>query len=187
MATVNLHPSGTVSGNQNWTINNGGSTAHAVLADSDDTTYIKTAAQSQYCVVEVDNYTAGGTVDSIRWYVRGAYALTRSGDIDMQVVLGTGSHAPVSGSADAHYSETFTLTFNAGYARQDYYGTARTTSDGASTAWNIGTLNSLRLDINTSPVDPPGISQAWGAKAYVEVTYEPVAVTDNTTFFGTNF
>ena len=118
MATVNLHPSGTVSGNQNWTVQGGG-TAHGNLFDTDDTTGVRAAAQNRYCVVELDDYTSGGTVDSIRWYVRGAYVNTRSGDTDLQVVLGTGSHAPISGSADAYYSETFTLTFNAEYAPQD--------------------------------------------------------------------
>ena len=189
MATLSLHPNGTVSGDQNWGIDNGGSTAHAVLADSDDASFVKDGNQNQYCVVELDQFpiSTAESITSIRWYIRAAYGLTRSGTLEIQVVLGTGSHAPVSGSADAYYTENVTITFNGGYARQDYYGTARTTSDGASTAWNIGTLNSLRLDINTSPVDPPGISQAWVAKAYVEVTYEPVAVTDNATFFGTNF
>ena len=129
MATVNLHPSSTVSGNQEWTIQDGG-TAHGELSDSSDDTGIEISAQNEYCVLELDDYTAGGTVDSIRWYVRGAYANTRSGDTDIQIVLGTGSHAPVSGSADAYYSETFRLTFNAGYAPQDYYGTARATDGG---------------------------------------------------------
>jgi hypothetical protein len=184
MATVNLHPSGTVSGDQQWTIDNGGSTAHAVLADSDDASFVLQADQSRFCVVEVDNYTAGGTVDSIRWYIRAAYGLTRSGTLEMQVVLGTGSHAPVSGSADAYYTENVTITHNAGYARQDYYGTARTT-DGSS-AWDATSLNALRLDLNTSPVDPPAISQAWVSKAYVEVTYTTAAA-DNATFFGANF
>ena len=141
---------------------------------------------SNYCVVSLDNYTAGGTVDSIRWYVRGAYQNTRSGDTDLQVTLGTGSHAPVSGSADAYFSETFTLTFNAGYAPQDYYGTARTT-DGSS-AWDATSLDALRLDINTSPEDPAAISRAYIYKAYVEVTYTAAAVSaDNATFFGANF
>ena len=188
MATVNLHPSSTVSGNQQWTVQGGG-TAHANLADTSDTTGVTEAAQNRFCVLELDNYTSGGTVDSIRWYVRGAYVLTRSGDTDVQVVLGTGSHAPVSGSADAYFSETFTLTFNAGYAPQDYYGTARTT-DGSS-AWDATSLNALRLDINTTPEAPdsPGgpteTAVIW--KAYVVVTYTAAVSADNATFFGANF
>ena len=187
MATVNLHPSSTVSGNQNWGIDNGGSTADAVLSDTDDASFVKDGNQNQHCVVELDNFTAtADSITSIRWYIRAAYALTRGGTLDIQVVLGTGSHAPISGSADAYYTENVTITFNAGYARQDYYGTARTT-DGSS-AWDTTSLNSLRLDINTSPADPPAISQPWVSKAYVEVTYvEPTAVTHNATFFGSNF
>tara|TARA_Y100000310_G_scaffold130980_1_gene130203 strand:+ start:108 stop:674 length:567 start_codon:yes stop_codon:yes gene_type:complete len=188
MATVNLHPNGIVTGNQQWTIQGGG-TAEGNLADSDDTTGVRQAAQSRYCVVELDDYTSGGTVDSIRWYVRGSYVNTRSGDTDLQVVLGTGSHAPITGSADAYYSETFTLTFNAGYAPQDYYGTARA-NDGSS-AWDATSLDALRLDINTSPEAPdiPGgpEQQARIWKAYVEVTYTEAVAADNATFFGANF
>ena len=188
MATVNLHPSSTVSSNQQWTIQGGG-TAHANLADTSDSTGVTEDDQNRYCVVELDDYTAGGTVDSIRWYVRGAYVNTRSGNTDLQVVLGTGSHAPVSGSADAYFSETFTLTFNAGYTPQDYYGTAR--ADDGSSAWDATSLNALRLDINTTPEAPdvPGgvIQQARIWKAYVEVTYTAAVAADNATFFGANF
>ena len=186
MATVNLHPNGIVTGNQQWTIQGGGgaSTAEGNLSDSSDTTGLYEAAQSRYCVLELDSYTVGDIVNSIRWYVRGSYVNTRSGNTDLQVQLGTGSHAPITGSADAYFSETFTLTFNAGYAPQDYYGTARTT-DGSS-AWDATSLNALRLNINTSIEDPPAVSFAQAAKAYVEVTYIPAA-TDNAVFFGTNF
>jgi hypothetical protein len=189
MATVNLHPSGTVSGDQDWTVQGGG-TAHANLADSNDATGVRTSVQNDYCVLELDNYTVGATVDSIRWYVRGSYTVTRGGNTDVQVVLGSGSHAPVSGSADAYFSETFTLTFNAGYAPQDYYGTSRTT-DGSS-AWDATSLNALRLDINTTPENPNPAggpderANIW--KAYVEVTYTAaVSAADNATFFGANF
>ena len=188
MAIVNLYPSATVSGNQNWTIQ-GGSDAHSNLADTSDSTGVRAYQINKYCVVELDNFTVSAdSVTSIRWYVRGAYVNTRSGDTDVQVVLGKIGHAPVSGSADAYFSETFTLTFNAGYAPQDYYGTARTT-DGSS-AWDATSLNSLRLDINTTP-EAPAVGggpqeQARIWRAYVEVTYSPIA-TDNAVFFGTNF
>ena len=192
MATVKLNPNGIVTGNQQWDLNGGGggATADGNLSDFLDNTGVKQTGQSRFCVLVLDNYTAGGTVDSIRWYVRGSYTVTRSGDTDIQVVLGTGSHAPVTGSADAYYSETFTLTFNAGYAPQDYYGTARTT-DGSS-AWDATSLNDLRLDINTTPENPNPAGgpneQANIWKAYVEVTYTPaVTVTNNATFFGANF
>ena len=188
MATVNLHPNGTVSADQDWTIVGGG-TAHANLADSNDSTGVYATAQNKYCVLELDDYTAGGTVTSIRWYVRGAYTVTRGGNTGVQVVLGTGSHAPISGSADAHFSETFTLTFNAGYAPQDYYGTAR--ADDGSSAWDATSLNALRLGINTTPENPNPAggpnerANIW--KAYVEVTYTPETTAENAIFFGTNF
>jgi len=183
MPTVNLLPSSDLSGNQNFDLV-GGSAAYSNLAGGTDARGVQASLQNKYCVVELDDYTVGAEVESIRWYVRGAYRIVRSGDTDVQVVLGTGSHAPVTGSASAYYSETFTLTFNGGYAPQDYYGTARTT-DGSS-AWDATSLNALRLDVNTSPADPPAISQIMMAKCYVEVTYT-AAVTDNATFFGANF
>jgi hypothetical protein len=189
MATVNLLPSSDVSGNQNFDLV-GGTAAYANLEDGGDTRGVQASDQNKYCVVELDNYTAGGTVDSIRWYVRGAYRFIRSGDTDVQVVLALGDHAPVTGSANAHYSETFTLTFNGGYAPQDYYGTARTTDVGGN-PWVALTLNDLRLDINTTPEAPdtPGgpTQQATIWQAWVEVTYTAAAVTDNATFFGANF
>ena len=69
MATVNLLPSSDVSGNQNFDLV-GGTDGYENLADGNDTRGVQASAQNKYCVVEVDNYTAGGTVDSIRWYVR---------------------------------------------------------------------------------------------------------------------
>ena len=191
MATVKLMPSGTHS--SNWDLNNtgGGSSAHANLAEVNDSNWITANDQNKFCVLEVDNYTSGGTVDSIRWYVKGAYRVTRGGDTDIQVVLGTGSHDPAGSGADAYFSETFTLTFNAGYAVQEYYGTARTT-DGSS-AWDSTSLNALRLDINTTPEAPNLVGgpdeEAFITRAYVEVTYDTTVVTvaDNATFFGANF
>ena len=76
MATVNLLPSSDVSGNQNFDLV-GGTAAYANLEDGGDTRGVEASDQNKYCVVELDNYTAGGTVDSIRWYVRGAYRITR--------------------------------------------------------------------------------------------------------------
>ena len=49
MATVNLHPSSTVSGNQDWTVAGGG-IAHSNLADSNDSTGVYAIAQNKYCV-----------------------------------------------------------------------------------------------------------------------------------------
>ena len=160
MATVNLNPNGTVS-NQ-WDVSSG-DTVHDALADSDTASYIRDDAQNQTCLVELDNFGATHTsITSIRHYVSGFKFNTRSGDTDIQVKL-------EAQDGTVYYSENHSLNFNS-YIAQDHYGTARTTSDG-STAWTQLRLNNLRLNINTSPEDPDGVSAAQVVKAYVEVTY----------------
>tara|TARA_Y100000593_G_scaffold79711_1_gene148469 strand:- start:134 stop:718 length:585 start_codon:yes stop_codon:yes gene_type:complete len=161
MATVNLEPSSTVS--NNWIITSGDGTAHGVLSDSADSSHITVGAQGKVCIVQLDDYSSGGTITSIRFYVRGVLFNTRSGNTDIQVIL-------ENSSGTALYTETVTLNFTAGYANEDHYGTARTTSDGSS-AWTDADLDGLRLNINTSPEDPPAISKALVSKASVEVTY----------------
>jgi hypothetical protein len=160
MATVNLHPSSTVS-NQ-WTINGGDGTVHGVLSDSNDASSIRDNAQNQTAIVQLDDFTAGGTITSIRHYIRGYKHNARSGDVEVQVII-------ENSSGTALYSENHQLLFN-DYNAQDFNGTARTTSDGSS-AWTTTDLNGLRLNINTSPEDPPGFSFANVVKAYIEVTY----------------
>jgi len=174
MATVNLHPNSTVSNNFN--ILNGG-TADEVLADSTENTLIRTQSQNKECIVELDDYTSGGTINSIRHYIRGFKFNTRGGDVEVQVKLENHTGTDL-------YSENHQLLFN-GYVAQDFNGTARTTSDGSS-AWSNTDLNGLRLSVNTTPEDPDGPSYAVIIKAYVEVTYTSAAV-DDAIFFGTNF
>jgi len=179
MATVNLHPSATVGVINPWTIVGGSGTVHENLADSDDSSLIRTNAINKDAFMELDDYTAGGTVDSIRWYIRGVMYNTRSGDVDIQVIL-------TNASGVTHYAETARLNFTAGYAPEDHYGTARATPVGSSNPWSAAHLNELRLNINTSIEDPPAVSFAQVVKAYVEVTYTAEAE-DNAVFFGTNF
>ena len=180
MATVNLDPTSTL--NNNWTISLGGSgTVHQNLADTSDTSYIYTDGQDKTARVELVNSVEylNKSIDSVRFYIRGVYSNTRSGNVDIQVILEDSSNT-------ALYSETITLNFTAGYAPEDHYGTARTTSSGLGAGWTSSDLDGLRLNINTSPEDPPGVSYAQITKAYVEVTYTE-AVTDNAVFFGCNF
>ena len=159
MATVNLNPDGTVS--NNWDVS-AGDTAHDALRTSGSATYIRTTDQSKTCIVTLDDYSSGGTITSIRYCVSGFMFNARSGDTDIQVIL-------ENSSGSALFTETETLNFNS-YVAEDHYGTARTTSDG-STAWNDSDLDGLRLNINTSPEDPPSPSYATVIKAWVEVTY----------------
>ena len=165
MATVNLHPSSTVS--NDWTISGGSGTVHENLADSSDTSLIRTQDQNDYAIVELDDLDYSGlniaSIDSVRFYVRGVLYNARSGNTDIQVRM-------QNSSAVTLWNETITLNFTGGYAPEDHYGTARTTSDG-STSWTVSDIDGLRLNINTSPEDPPGPSYAQFVKAYVEVTY----------------
>ena len=189
MATVNLGPDGTVE-STGFTIQNSAS-VEAALGDTSDISGVYATSQNKYCILTLGDFgESHSSITSIRWYLRGAYTITRGGDTDIQVRIGNSSHTS-SSSGTSYWDETFTLTFNAGYAPQDYYGTARTTSDGSS-AWTDSDLDGLRLDINTTPEDPdvPGgpTQRANFYKAYIEVTYETAtAVTDNAIFFGTNF
>ena len=188
MATINLTPDADIESN-GWTLSSG-SDVHPLLADSDDTTGAYATAVDKYCIVTLSDLgaliTASATIDSIRWYLRGSYTIVRSGDTDLQVRIGDGTLTSSGGTS--YFDETFTLTFNAGYAPQDYYGTARTTSDG-STPWTTAQVNAFRLDINTTPEAPdvPGgnVQRANIWKAYIEVTY--TLPTDDAIFFGTNF
>ena len=177
MATVNLHPSSTVS--NDWTIVGGSGTVHQNLADSADASLIRTQDQNDEAIVQLDDYTAGGTIDSVRFYVRGVLFNARSGNTDIQVKM-------QNSSGVTRWTETITLNFTGGYAPEDHYGTARTLNSaiGGST-WTAHNLDGMRLNINTSPEDPGGASYAQVTKAYIEVTY--TAVADNAVFFGCNF
>ena len=167
MPTVNLNPDGTSS--NNWPTLSG-STAHGALSDSSTTTYIRTPDQSDSCVLTLDDYSAGGTINSIRFAVSGYTFLTRGGDTDIRVRI-------LNSSGTSLYAENVTLNWN-GYVAQDHYGTARTTSDGSS-AWTDSDLDGLRLEIDTSPEDPPSVSQATVVKAWVEVTYTAAGYGNN--------
>ena len=167
MPTVNLNPDGTLS--NNWTTLSG-STAHGALADSSTGSYIRTPDQNDSCVLTLDDYSAGGTINSIRFGVSGYTFLTRGGDTDIRVRI-------MNSSGTSLYDENVTLNFN-GYVAQDHYGTARTTSDGSS-AWTDSDLDGLRLAVDTTPEDPPAVSQATVVKAWVEVTYTAAGYGNN--------
>jgi len=185
MATINLLPNGTLS--NNWGIvGGGGATADGVLADTDDATLIETSAISRHCTLHLDDFDASGLgstgITSIRHYISGYKFNTRGGDTDVNVEL--------QNAAATLYTETHSLTFNS-YNAQAFFGTARTTYNG-SMEWN-GTdagslLNGLRLEVNTDPEDPSGVSKARVVQAYVEVTYTTGSVaTENAIFFGCAF
>ena len=186
MATVNLHPSSTVE--NAWDLEGSADTgtAHGNLSDSSDNSVLREPDQNSYCIVELDDFTeSADSITNIRWYVRATMFNTRNSSTNtaIQVSLGTGTHT--SSSPSSYFDENVTVEFQAGYAQNDYYGTPRTQYS-VGNDWNVLRLNALRLDVNTSPADPPGISKIMMAKCFVVVTYV-ATVTNNATFFGANF
>ena len=136
-------------------------------------------------MIDVPGAVVDGTVTSIRWYVRATMILTRSSGSNTAIQVNLGDENHTSSSSSIYYSENVTVEFQAGYAQNDYYGTPRTEYS-VGNDWNVLRLNALRLDVNTSPADPPGISKIMMAKCFVVVTYV-ATVTNNATFFGANF
>ena len=163
MATINLLPSNTVS--NNWSLDASSTDADNALSDSNNNTYITTQVQSRECIVALDNLPANAiSVSSVRHYISGFVFNTRGGTTEVQVKLQNTSGTDL-------WSENHTLNFNS-YNPEDHYGTARTTQANTSASpWSIANVNDLRLNINTSPEDPPLLSQARIVKAFVEVTY----------------
>ena len=179
MATLNLLPDSTTS--NEWIVDDDvspGGDAKTSLGDTDDYTYIRTTDQNKTCVVGLDDVVGTlGTINSIRHYVRGYKFHSRSGDIEIQVII--------QGASGTLYTETHALIVN-GYNPQDFYGTARTTIDGSS-AWTESDLDALKLNINTSPEDPDGSSAATIVRGFIEVNYTAAVTAENATFFGANF
>ena len=185
MATVSLHPSSTVE-SSGWTISSGD--AHDVVSDTSDTSHLRCGSQNRYAIFMLDNFGEDfSSIDSIRWYVRATMYLTRSSaqNTAIQVRLGNSIHTS-SSTSTSYYDENVTVEFQAGYVQNDYFGTARTTSNG-SDSWTGALLNGLRLDVNTSPAEPPGLSKIQVAKCNLEVTYKPATTAENAIFFGANF
>ena len=181
MPTFNLTPDATFLNTSDWDLVGGGS-FHANMADADDGTGMRTDSQSEFVDMTLTNFTPSHTtIDSVRHYIRGFKFNTRGGDTEVQVVIIGSGGSPL-------YTENHQLLFN-GYTPQDFYGTARTDIDGnPAHVWEAGELNALRLNVNTIPEDPPSPSYAQFVRAYIEVTYDSVAVAvDNATFFGANF
>ena len=141
------------------------SSADVALSDTNALTYITTALQSRNCTVELGPLPVNATsVSSVRHYISGFVFNTRSGTTEVQVKLQNSSGTDL-------WSENHTLNFNS-YNAEDHYGTARTSrANGDVSAWTLSDINGLRLNINTTPEDPPLISQARIVKAFVEVTY----------------
>ena len=102
MPTVNLNPSSTVS--NNWPTLSGTS-AHGALSDSSTTTYIRTPDSADAVIFALDDYSAGGTISSIRFGVSGYLFLTRGDNTDISVKL-------LDGSGGTYYTETVTSAWD---------------------------------------------------------------------------
>ena len=175
MATVNLDPNATVSNNWSLLGGGGGATAHGNLSDGTGTG-ITTSSAGASCIVALGDYSSGTPINSIRHYIKGFKYNTRSGDYEVRVNI-------LNASLTILYSEFHQLLFN-GYVAKDFYGTARTTSDGSS-AWTDGDLDGLLLKIEAYENPATAGGHPLIEESYIEVNYGAVA--DNAIFFGTNF
>ena len=159
MAQQFINPDSTVSNSWEVTGGSAGATAHAVCADTAVFSRIRANAQNKVCRFTLSNpiVTVGTTFESIRHIITGFKENTRSGNVEIQVIIENSSNV-------ALYTENHTLTTST----QIINGTWRTTSDG-SADWTGSDLSGLRVSINTSPEDPDGTSDAAVGKIQIEV------------------
>ena len=178
MATINLLPDGDIS--NDWTLSTG-SDVYALLDEdttgligSDGSRITATAALKE-CIVTFQDFSEDfSSIDSVQAVVRaGNNGRGRTFRIESTIFDNTSS-LYVENSATQGASTTYrTITY-----------TNRTTSDGSS-AWTNSNINNLRMQVALS-VHSGGTTSC--TYCYFIITYtEPIATTDNSIFFGTNF
>ena len=180
MATVNLLPNADVSNSPAWTIGTG-SDVYAVLDDDDtghvtsDSSDIEATAVGKICEVEFQNHSldAGTTIDSVQAVVKHN---NRGRGVTYRIQV------QINHSGGTYYTENINGSGGAGWVSTSQ--TARTTSDG-STAWSLGEINGLQMNLYLTAISGGTVGITY---VYFIVTYtDPVAVTENAVFFGTNF
>ena len=180
MATVNLLPDGDISNSPAWTIGTG-SDVYAVLDDDDtghvtsDSSDIEATAIGKICEVEMQNHSldAGTTINSVTSVVKHNNR-GRGTTYRIQV--------EINHSGGTYYTEN--IEGNGASSWVTTTQTARTTSDG-STAWTLAEIDGLQMQLalTSHSGGTTGITYAYFIIDYTA----PTAVTDNATFFGTNF
>ena len=166
-----------------WDASGGGTAAYTdVDNDNGDTEYALSNTSGERMIVDLEAPSvASGDVDTINSVTIKASAIkTLSGNSYVYFrQIGTAADS----SSISNGTDTITVPSSGSYAT--YSGTAETTSDG-SDAWVYGDLAGLQIRIEKYRNDRFGELRV--SYLYAEVDYTAaVAVTDNATFFGTNF
>ena len=149
--------------------------------DNGDTEYAFSNTSGQRLIVDLEAPSvASGDVDTINSVTIKASAIkTLSGNSYVYFrQIGTAADS----SSISNGTDTITVPSSGSYAT--YSGTAETTSDG-SDAWVYGDLAGLQIRIEKFRNDRFGELRV--SYLYAEVDYTGATVTDNATFFGTNF
>ena len=180
MATLNILPNADVSNSPAWTIGTG-SDVYAVLDDDDtghvtsDASDIEATAVGQICEVRFQDHSldAGTTIDSVQAVVKHNNR-GRGTTYRIQV--------EINHSGGTYYTENIEGSGAASWVTAAL--TARTTSDG-STAWSLSEINGLQMNLELTAISAGTVGITY---VYFIVTYtSATTVTDNATFFGTNF
>ena len=181
MATFVMIPNGTAL--SAWDASGGGAAAYTdVDNDNGNTEYAFSDTTAERLIVDLEAPSvASGDVDTINSVTIKASAIkTLSGNSYVYFrQIGTAADS----SSISNGTDTITVPSSGSYAT--YSGTAETTSDG-SDAWVYGDLAGLQIRIEK--FRNVRFGELRVSYLYAEVDYTAaVAVTDNATFFGTNF
>ena len=177
MATINLLPDGDIS--NDWTLSTG-SDAYTLLG-SDNTSIgtdafrLTATAALKECTVTFQDFSEDfSSIDSVQAVVKaGNNNRGRTFKIKSTIFDNTSSLYVENSSTQSASTTYRTITY-----------TNRTTSDGSS-AWTNSNINNLRMQVVLSAHSGGTTSCTY---CYFIITYtEPVAIADNSVFFGCNF
>ena len=184
MPTVNLLPDADVSNSPAWTIGSG-SDVYAMLDDDDtghvgtDSSDIEATAIDKVCQVSMQDHSlAGGTT------INSVTAVVKHNNRGRGVTYGILVETTHSGGT--YYGENIYGNGAASWVTTTL--TERTVSDGGtggSTAWTLAEIDGLQMNLELTAISggTTGITYAYFIIDYTA----PVAITNNATFFGSNF
>ena len=169
---------------QAWDSSGGGTSSYTdVDNDNGDTEYAFSNTNAERMIVDMTGPLGAGislsdveSIDSVTIKASAKKTVTGSSFAYFQQVGTAADSSAISNGID-----TIIIPASASYAT--YSGTTETTSDGTN-AWVYGDLTGLQLRITKFRNDRFGELRI--SYLYAEVAYT-AAVTDNATFFGTNF
>ena len=143
----------------------GGTTASELDSGETSNQWLSNNGEAAQIIGQLDDYSAGGTVDSVQVSIVAFYGNARSGVVTAHLDIKNAGGSTL-------YSEAVSVTTNSG-AHALYNYTSRTTSDG-STPWTDSDLDGLYLHWVFSP--PAAGSVTFLQQAYLTVTYSTAAV-----------